>query len=107
MLPARPRCGDAGPSARGRRQITVWQREELSGEFTVAPDGSLNHPLYREMRVTGMPVSQVEERVRSFLSAYEANPQLVVQPQYKVSGRRAGHAGPTSTTCLPERRSVS
>jgi protein involved in polysaccharide export with SLBB domain len=65
--------------------VTVWQREELSGEFTVAPDGSLNHPLYRQVRVTGIPVDQVEERMRSFLSAYESNPQLVVQPQYRVA----------------------
>jgi polysaccharide export outer membrane protein len=65
--------------------VTVWQREELSGDFTVAPDGSLNHPLYRQVRVTGIPVDQVEERVRSFLSAYESNPQLVVQPQYRVA----------------------
>jgi polysaccharide export outer membrane protein len=66
-------------------QVTVWQRTELSGEFTVAPDGSLNHPLYRQVRVTGVPASQIEERLRSFLSAYEANPQVVVQPLYKVT----------------------
>jgi polysaccharide export outer membrane protein len=66
-------------------QVTVWQREELSGEFTVAPDGSLNHPLYREVRVTGVPATQIEERLRSFLTAYEANPQVVVQPLYKVT----------------------
>jgi polysaccharide export outer membrane protein len=65
--------------------VTVWQRDELSGDFTVAPDGSLNHPLYRQVRVTGIPVDQVEERMRSFLSAYESNPQLVVQPQYRVA----------------------
>jgi len=66
-------------------QVTVWQRDELSGEFTVGPDGSLNHPLYRQVRVTGIPVDQVEERVRSFLSAFEANPQIVVQPLYHVA----------------------
>jgi polysaccharide export outer membrane protein len=66
-------------------QITVWMREELSGEFTVAPDGSLNHPLYRQVRVTGVPASQIEERLRSFLSAFEANPQVVVQPLYRVT----------------------
>jgi protein involved in polysaccharide export with SLBB domain len=30
-------------------------------------------------------VSQVEERLKSFLGAYEANPQVVVQPFYKVA----------------------
>jgi protein involved in polysaccharide export with SLBB domain len=66
-------------------EVTVWQRDELSGEITVAPNGSLIHPLYRQIRVTGIPADQVEDRVRSFLSAYEANPQLVVQPHYKVA----------------------
>lgn len=66
-------------------QVTVWQRGELSGEFAVAPDGSLSHPLYRQVRVTGIPVGQVEERLRSFLSQYEANPQMVVQPLYQVA----------------------
>ena len=86
MLPAQtPGADDAGLQPGDVVQVTVWQRDELSGEFTVAPDGSLNHPLYRQIRVTGVPVSQVEERVRSFLSAYEANPQVVVLPQYKVA----------------------
>jgi polysaccharide export outer membrane protein len=66
-------------------QITVWQRPELSGDFTVAPDGSLTHPLYRQIRVTGIPTDQIEARVRSFLAQYEANPQIVVQPQYHVA----------------------
>jgi protein involved in polysaccharide export with SLBB domain len=37
------------------------------------------------VRVTGVPASQIEERLRSFLSAYEANPQVVVQPLYRVT----------------------
>lgn len=66
-------------------QVVVWARPELSGEFTVAQDGSLGHPLYRQIRVTDIPVSQVEERLESFLRQYEANPQLVVQPLYHVA----------------------
>lgn len=66
-------------------EIAVWQRDELSGEFTVAQDGSLVHPLYRQVHVTGLPSSQVEDRLRSFLSQFEANPQVVVRPLYKVA----------------------
>lgn len=66
-------------------EIMVWQREELSGEFTVAQDGSLVHPLYRQVQVTGLPSGQVEDRLRSFLSQFEANPQVVVRPMYKVA----------------------
>lgn len=66
-------------------EITVWQREELSGEFTVAPNGSLLHPLYQQVRVAGVPVDQVGSHIRSFLSQFESNPQVVVQPYYKVA----------------------
>src|SRR5688572_13312428 len=86
MLAAQSPAGsEAGLQPGDLVQITVWQRDELSGEFTVAPDGSLNHPLYRQVTVTGVPATQIEDRLRSFLSAYEANPQVVVQPLYRVT----------------------
>jgi polysaccharide export outer membrane protein len=66
-------------------EITVWQRPELSGQFTVAQDGTLVHPLYRQVRVTDLPAAQVEDRLRSFLSQFEANPQVVVRPLYQVA----------------------
>ena len=80
-----PVASDAGLQPGDLVQVTVWQRDELSGEFTVSPDGSLNHPLYRQVTVTGVPATQIEDRLRSFLSAYEANPQVVVQPLYRVT----------------------
>ena len=85
-IPAQPAApADGGLQPGDIVQVTVWQRDELSGEFTVAPDGSLNHPLYRQVRVTGVPATQIEDQLRSFLTAYEANPQVVVQPFYKVT----------------------
>lgn len=66
-------------------EVQVWQRDELSGEFTVAPDGTLVHPLYHQVTVTGIPTSQIEDRVRTFLRRFEADPQVVVQPLHKVS----------------------
>lgn len=85
-LPAQaPAAGAAGLQPGDTVEIQVWQREELSGQFTVGPDGALLHPLYRQVRVTGLPVEQIESQVRSFLSRFESNPQLVVQPFYKVS----------------------
>lgn len=76
---------DVGVKPGDMIEITVWQRDELSGEFIVAPDGTLVHPLYRQVNVTGIPAREVEERVRSFLGQYEADPQLVVQPHYRVA----------------------
>jgi protein involved in polysaccharide export with SLBB domain len=65
-------------------RIVVWRRTEFSGEFVVAPDSTITHPLYREVKVAGIPLGMVEERVRSFLSKYETNASFVVSPLLRV-----------------------
>src|SRR6476619_1595928 len=65
-------------------RIAVWRNPELSGDFTVAANGTLTHPLYREIQVTGIPLSAVEDRLRTFLTRYTTNPQFVLQPLVKV-----------------------
>jgi protein involved in polysaccharide export with SLBB domain/glycosyltransferase involved in cell wall biosynthesis len=65
-------------------RITVWRKPEFSGDFVVAPDGAITHPLYKELRVTGMPFNEVESLVRGFLSRFEANPAFVVSPLLRV-----------------------
>jgi protein involved in polysaccharide export with SLBB domain len=66
-------------------RITVWRKPELSGDFVVAGDGTLSHPLYRDVRVIGVPIEAVETRVREFLTKLEANPQFVVEPLIRVA----------------------
>ena len=66
-------------------RITVWRKPELSGEFVIAGDGTVSHPLYREIRVTGIPMTAVESRIREYLSKLEANPQFVVEPLLRVA----------------------
>jgi len=66
-------------------RITVWRKPELSGDFVVAGDGTLSHPLYRDVRVIGVPMAAVETRVREFLTKLEANPQFVVEPLIRVA----------------------
>jgi len=67
-------------------RITVWRNPELSGEFPLAADGSILHPLYRELRVIGLPYSRVEAEVRALLARYDAeNPQFVIEPLLQVS----------------------
>src|SRR5688572_11131512 len=66
-------------------RITVWRKPELSGEFLVAADGSLTHPLYRTVRVTGVPFPAIEQRVQAFLARFEENPQFVVEPLLRVT----------------------
>jgi polysaccharide export outer membrane protein len=65
-------------------RIAVWRNVEFSGDFTVAANGTINHPLYREIQVTGIPLSQVEDRVRTFLTRYIANPQFAIQPLVRI-----------------------
>jgi polysaccharide export outer membrane protein len=66
-------------------RITVWQRPDLSGEFAVASDGSLTHPLYRKVKVAGVPFPSVEAQVGGFLGRFIADPQFVVEPLLHVS----------------------
>jgi lipopolysaccharide/colanic/teichoic acid biosynthesis glycosyltransferase/protein involved in polysaccharide export with SLBB domain len=84
-------------------RIEVWRQPELSGEFSIAPDGTVIHPLYRSLRVAGVPIPAVEDRIRELLLRYEADPQVVVEPRVRitVSGevRQPGvHAVPIGTT---------
>ena len=65
-------------------RITVWRKAEMSCDCTVGGNGTLLHPLYRELQVTGIPLTTVEERLRTFLTRYEQNPQFVLQPLVKI-----------------------
>lgn len=66
-------------------RISVWRQPELSGEFTISEAGTIQHPLYREIEVTGVPVEVARERVRAYLSRLEEAPQFVVEPLLRVS----------------------
>src|SRR5258705_7213017 len=65
-------------------RIVVWRKPEFSGDFVVASDGTIIHPLYREVTVVGVPLNMVEERVRIFLTRYETNPAFVISPLLRV-----------------------
>ena len=66
-------------------RITVWRSVELSGEFGIAADGTLIHPLYRAVRVAGVPLPEVESRLRSFIEQYQTQPQFVAEPLLRVT----------------------
>jgi protein involved in polysaccharide export with SLBB domain len=65
-------------------RIVVWRKPEFSGDFVVAHDGTITHPLYREVNVVGVPLNVVEDRVRVFLARYETNPAFVISPLLRV-----------------------
>ena len=60
----------AGPILRpgDALRVTVLRHPELSGEFSVTADGTLLHPLYRELHVVGVPMSEVDAMVRAVLT---------------------------------------
>jgi polysaccharide export outer membrane protein len=65
-------------------RIDVWRNKELSGEFPIAADGSITHPLYRELKVAGVPLALVEDEFRTFLTKYESNPAFTLTPLLRV-----------------------
>jgi len=65
-------------------RITVWRKPEMSCDCTVAGNGTIIHPLYREVQVVGVPLTTVVDRLRTFLARYEQNPQFVIQPLVKI-----------------------
>jgi polysaccharide export outer membrane protein len=66
-------------------RIVVWRSPELSGDFVVGPDGTITHPLYRTVKVAGLPMSTVEANLGRFLSTYQSNPQFVIEPLVRVA----------------------
>jgi polysaccharide export outer membrane protein len=66
-------------------RITVWRKPEFSGDFIVGPDGSITHPLYRTVKVGGVPFTTAESNVRTFLARFEQDPQFVIEPLVRVA----------------------
>jgi polysaccharide export outer membrane protein len=66
-------------------RVVVWRKPEMSGDFIVGPDGTITHPLYRAVRVGGVPFGTAETNVRTFLARFEQDPQFVVEPLVRVA----------------------
>jgi polysaccharide export outer membrane protein len=66
-------------------RIVVWRKPEFSGDFVVAPNGSITHPLYRSVQVGGIPFATAEANVRRFLARFEENPEFVMEPLIRVA----------------------
>lgn len=66
-------------------RVVVWRRPEFSGDYEIAPDGTITHPLFRVVKVAGVPFATAEANLRKFLSGFEENPQFVVEPLLRVA----------------------
>jgi protein involved in polysaccharide export with SLBB domain len=63
----------------------VWRKPEFSGDFVVAPNGTITHPLFRSVQVGGVPFATAEANLRRFLSRFEENPEFVLEPLIRVA----------------------
>lgn len=66
-------------------RIEVWRNPEMSGDILVDRTGRLVHPLYRDLMVSDVPMTEVQSRIRTFLLQYEADPQVTVLPLVRVA----------------------
>jgi polysaccharide biosynthesis/export protein len=66
-------------------RIVVWRKPEMSGDFIVGADGTITHPLYRTVRIGGIPFGTAEVNVRNFLARFEQDPQFVMEPLVRVA----------------------
>src|SRR5687768_1778650 len=67
-----------------RLHIVIYRNSELTGTYTVTAEGTLLHPLFEEVRVADMPVSQARERMEAALLDEIAAPLFTFEPQYRV-----------------------
>lgn len=65
-------------------RLSVWRQPEFTGEYPIAPDGTILHPLLTEVRVVGSTRAQVREQLRQVLLRYETDPQFVFDYLYRI-----------------------
>ncbi|HEX5726410.1 MAG TPA: polysaccharide biosynthesis/export family protein [Longimicrobiaceae bacterium] len=66
-------------------RLNVWRLPEFTGEFPVGSDGTIQHPLLREVVVAGVPRSVIEQRLREVLRRYETDPRFVFDFLFRVA----------------------
>src|SRR5512133_4373731 len=66
-------------------RVVVWRKPEMSGDFIVAPDGTITHPLYQAVRVGGIPFATAEVNLRNFLLRFAQDPQCVAEPFVRLA----------------------
>jgi polysaccharide biosynthesis/export protein len=66
-------------------RVVVWRKPEFSGDFVIAPNGTITHPLFRSVQVGGIPFATAEANLRRFLSRFEENPEFVMEPLIRVA----------------------
>ena len=66
-------------------KITVWRKEDMTGEFVIGPDGMIQHPIYNDLRIGGLGFTEARQKLHDFLVAYGVEPRFVLEPQLAVA----------------------
>lgn len=66
-------------------QIEVWRQTEYSGQFEITADGTIGHPLYRQIRAAGREVADIEEDLHILLTRYLGEPSFLVEGYFRVA----------------------
>jgi protein involved in polysaccharide export with SLBB domain len=92
-------------AAGDRIDITVYDEEDLSGQFEVKEDGSISYPLVGSVKVLSMTRSQLESRLAELLrDGYLVNPYVRVSiPKFGTRNILIiGHVAKPGAYTLPE-----
>jgi len=60
-------------------EISVWKNPDLTKQLAVLPDGRIHFPLVKELKVEGLTVRELEEKLISRLKKYVPEPDLFVR----------------------------
>ena len=66
-------------------RVKVWREPELSGDFVVTPEGTLDHPRFDTVQVAGVPLQVARARLRAFLSKEYTDPLIILEPMLRVA----------------------
>jgi polysaccharide biosynthesis/export protein VpsN len=66
-------------------RVKVWREPELSGDFVVTPEGTLDHPRFDTVQVAGVPLQVARARLRAFLSKEYSDPLITLEPMLRVA----------------------
>jgi len=67
-----------------RIRISLWPDTMISGEYRVQEDGSCYLPLLGKVTVAGKEHEQLRAELEKAYGAYYQNPQLTLEPLYRV-----------------------
>lgn len=65
-------------------RVTVWPRNELSGEFAVQRNGNVNLPFLGQVQAAGVSIESLREQLRDGYQEIVKNPVITVTPVFRV-----------------------